>query len=155
MSESTYKKRTLSVAIPLVNKLDRDGLLRISGVTKLRLERHLRENEGAQILIDLMQETSDRKVREYNADIGYLSLDNPEGGADCYFFGQMRDEVQFYSGKLGLEPQQLISQGLRSLWNRTRSLTKKQAYKETQEDLLELDMEHERRSGIHVSRDET
>lgn len=155
ISESAYKKKTLSVAIPLANQLDQDGLLRISGITKIRLERHLRENEGAQILIDLIQETSGRKVRDYNADIGYLSLEDPKGGEDRYFFGQMRDEVQFYSEKLGLEPQQLISQGLRSLWNRSKSLTKAQARKESREDLLELDTEHERRNGIPVSHDES
>ena len=155
ISESAYKRKTLSVAIPLANQLNQDGLLRISGIAKIRLERHLRENEGAQILIDLIQETSGRKVRDYNADIGYLSLEDPKGGEVCYFWGQMRDEVQFYSEKLGLEPQQLMSQGLRHLWNRTRSLTKAQARKESREDLLELDTEHERRTGISINPDET
>jgi hypothetical protein len=154
ISNANCKKKRLSVAIPRANQLDADGLLRISGIAKLRLERHLRENEGAQILIDLLQEKSGRKVSEYNADLGCLFLNDPEGGGEYHFFGQMRDEVQFYSEKLGLEPQQLLSQGLRSLWNRSRSLTRAQARKESREDLLELDTEHERRNGIPVSHDE-
>jgi hypothetical protein len=148
LSDTAYKKKTLSISIPTANQLNPDGLLRISGVTRLRLERHLRENNGAQVLLDLLEEKTDRKVNNYNADVGFLSLSHPEGGAECYFFGEMGDELQFYSEKLSMDPRQFISKSLRSAWDEHKSKTRAQARKEGREFQIELDTQRERRAGI-------
>jgi hypothetical protein len=78
--------------IPLNNKLDEEGLKRILSRAVTRHERFTREQEGAQLLVDRLQETIGAKI-EYNAQAGILLVHEPGGGARVTVFGKLAERL--------------------------------------------------------------
>lgn len=107
VSEEIYKKKSLSIAVPCRNLLDMDGLLRMRGITRLRFERSDRERQGAKLLIELLQERFDFKVRHYDPDNEFVQIES-DSGAEFIFLGAAAKRMGRYIEKAGMEPEELL-----------------------------------------------
>jgi len=111
---STKKKgKSLSVNIPIENKLDAEGVKLIIVRTKSRFERFEREQEGTEMIIEVLNEQLGLKI-EYNPQSGILILPKGtfvkdlEGGSTLVGFGKFAAKVESLQGKYGILPDDII-----------------------------------------------
>ncbi len=105
--EKTYKKKTVSIAIPCRNLLDSDGLLRMRGITKLRFERSDRERQGARLLIDLLEGRFDFRVLHYDPDSEFVEIET-DSNVEFIFLGAAAKRMGKLIEKSGLAPEELL-----------------------------------------------
>jgi hypothetical protein len=79
--------------IPLSNVLDDEGMKRIAARTVRRHRRFEREQQGAQILIDRLQELLGIEI-EYEPQAGLLSVATPDGRTELTVFGKLQERTQ-------------------------------------------------------------
>jgi hypothetical protein len=114
VSDKTYKKKSLSIAVPCRNLLDSDGLLRMRGITKLRFERNDRERRGAELLIDILEERFNFKVDQYDPDNDFVQIDT-DLGAEYFWLGataQLLEKIIARSGMKKEEVQEVLVERL-------------------------------------------
>jgi hypothetical protein len=105
--EKTYKKKTVSIAVPCRNLLDSDGLLRMRGITKLRFERSDRERQGARLLIHILKERFDFKVDHYDPDNEFVQFETDSGG-EYIFLGAAAKRMEKYVARSGVKPEDFL-----------------------------------------------
>jgi Domain of unknown function (DUF4365) len=105
--EKTYKKKTVSIAVPCRNLLDSDGLLRMRGITKLRFERSDRERQGARLLIDLLEKRFDFKVDDYDPDNEFVQIET-DSGVEYFFLGAAAKRMEKYIARSGIKKEEFL-----------------------------------------------
>ena len=91
--------RTLSLRIPLANKLDSQGILRMRNISREVCEMLTRERAGGELLCQLLEKYTAMRVADYSPRNEVLILDEPKGGCSIYFFGKLLELLEVRLGK--------------------------------------------------------
>jgi hypothetical protein len=101
-------KRDSSIQLDRDDLLDDAGIARIKARTKERFERFSMEQKGAQILIQLLQDTLGTEIH-YDARAGILIVEKPDGGASVTVFGKMAATLDRLAKSRGLSHDDTLS----------------------------------------------
>lgn len=96
--------KRVRIPISQKNKLDEEGLRRIHTITRIRHKRLMREEEGARILIDLLEREMGIKVAYWPRD-GLLVVEQPGKEVRWIFFGKAAARLDRLAKSLNIPPQ--------------------------------------------------
>jgi Domain of unknown function (DUF4365) len=103
--------KSVSLKVPTDNLIDEEGLRRIAARTKHRFERFEREQQGAEVLVELLQETLGVKV-EYDPQGGVLIVEQADGSANMTIFGKLAEKVAAMTTNTGSSADELVVEAL-------------------------------------------
>ncbi|MFP2897307.1 DUF4365 domain-containing protein [Corallococcus sp. 4LFB] len=87
------RSKTATVRIPLMNRLDKEGLRRMLVITKNRSRRHANEAEGAQVLLDMLHAVG-VEISDYNPSREMVIRKEPDGGLFIVAFGKTAELIR-------------------------------------------------------------
>jgi len=102
-----YRKKSLRIDLPMDNILNEEGLKRIVVRTKARFSRFEREREGAQVLINILEEELKVKI-DYDPQHGSVFIEKPEGDVQMIAFGKFAAYLSRMASKHNLSGQELL-----------------------------------------------
>jgi hypothetical protein len=105
------KKNTVNIEIPTDNVLNEEGIKRIVVRTRSRFSRFERERDGAQVLIDLLEDMLNVKI-EYEPQFGTLFITNSDGSVKFIAFGRCAETITGIAAKLGITTKEALDQSL-------------------------------------------
>ena len=117
-SNSKRKKKSAYIDIPTDNILDEKGIKRIAGYTKSRYARFEREQEGAEILIKLLEDELKTEI-EYDAQGGTIIFDKPDGERKVIIFGstnQLLDIKDWVENILGRDFEKFFGEAIHNYY---------------------------------------
>ena len=120
-SKSKRKKKSASIDIPTDNILDEKGIKRIEGYTKLRYAWFEREQEGAEILIKLLEDELKTEI-EYDAQGGTIIFDKPDGERKIIIFGSTNDlfDIKDWIENLGGDFNEFVKEAIHESYIQVR-----------------------------------
>ncbi|MGW5160666.1 DUF4365 domain-containing protein [Nonomuraea wenchangensis] len=104
-------KRRSHLLIPLDNKLDAEGLVRIKNRTLKRHRRFENEKAGASVLVERLEELLGVSI-SYDPQGGMLIVGDPGGGATMTVFGKYAEWLARRASELGVTPDDLVNDAL-------------------------------------------
>ena len=107
IDEGKKGKKTLRIPLSKQNVLDNDGINRILKRTKSRFARFEQEREGAQILVELLQEKLGVEI-DYNPQAGSLIIINHHGEWEITAFGKLGRIIQAAARKRGIATKDVL-----------------------------------------------
>lgn len=81
-----------SILIPFSNVLNEANIARLKGIAVARHDRFHREQVGAQVLVEYLEEMMGVKI-DYNPQLGILIVENPKDGMTIQVFGPMAERI--------------------------------------------------------------
>jgi hypothetical protein len=109
------KSESVSVVIPSDNKLDENGVIRILARTQSRFQRLHQEQEGANVLIGLLEENLGIKI-EYNPQAGLLSITQPDGKLEFVAFGKTLAKLEQLEIATGKNKKEIIENAIKDTY---------------------------------------
>jgi hypothetical protein len=100
--------------IPTSNILDDEGLRRISSRTIKRHERFAMEQQGAQLLVDRLQEVLGVEI-SYDAQQGLLIVTKADGNMEVTYFGKMAERLEKMARDSHISPQEVADRSIHLL----------------------------------------
>lgn len=106
--------------VPTDNTLDPEGLARIAARARLRHEQLQREQQGAEILVDMLENLLGVKI-SYRPQAGFLAVEDGSGGLQVTVFGRLKERLERLEELSGQPLESLASNMLEDLVDKLQS----------------------------------
>lgn len=113
-SKGSGGRRVASISISRNSLLDDEGLRRILSITRLRHDRMAREERGAQVLKELLENRLGVEV-EYSPHEGIVLVFDPTEGGEAILFGKTLSKVLELAEEFNKTPQEIFDLAIESL----------------------------------------
>lgn len=108
---TSKKRKSMSIHIPIINVLDEKGLNTIFIKTKERYKRFERINSSISILIKFLEEHFNTEVH-YDEDTEVVIIDDKKGPADFFFFGETAQRMNEFVTEFNMTYEQFFEEAI-------------------------------------------
>ncbi|MGY3519179.1 DUF4365 domain-containing protein [Micromonospora sp. PTRAS2] len=146
------RKSNFYCYFPLDNQLDEKGIRRIEARTKRRHQRYEQQQEGAEVLVALLEDELGVKI-EYSPKNGVLIIEKPgEGGAQIVLFGKLGEHVRNTAAERGMNFDEYFHEVVKLGTNKLRENREAGKFRDEDEDGNEVIFNNSRALLRHVMR---